>query len=103
MASYIHSNKKIGSMLELFCETDFVARNGEFQELAKDIAMQIAVLGLLFAALGLLTDGCYALVGGTAGNWLRRSRRYRGIEPYMSGALLIGLGVIAAFAGSQKK
>ena len=67
------------------------------------IAMQIAFLGLLFAALGLLTDGCYALVGGTAGNWLRRSRRYRGIEPYMSGALLIGLGVIAAFAGSQKK
>src|SRR4030042_3689137 len=41
VSSYIHSNKKIGSMLELLCETDFVARNAEFQELAKDIAMHI--------------------------------------------------------------
>ena len=38
------------------------------------VAMQIAFLGLLFTALGFITDGCYALVAGTAGNWLKRSR-----------------------------
>jgi len=40
--SYIHNNRKIGVLLELVCETDFVARNKEFQELAHDLAMQIA-------------------------------------------------------------
>lgn len=41
IASYIHMDK-IGVMLELNCETDFVARNDEFKQLAKDIAMHIA-------------------------------------------------------------
>lgn len=41
IASYIHMDK-IGVMLELNCETDFVARNEEFRQLAKDIAMHIA-------------------------------------------------------------
>nr|YP_010337889.1 elongation factor Ts [Timspurckia oligopyrenoides]UNJ17474.1 elongation factor Ts [Timspurckia oligopyrenoides] len=40
--SYIHTGGKIGIMLELNCETDFVARRQEFQSLARDIAMQIA-------------------------------------------------------------
>jgi len=40
--SYIHSNHKIGVLLELVCETDFVARNEEFQKLAHDIALHIA-------------------------------------------------------------
>lgn len=39
--SYIHTGAKIGVLLELNCETDFVARRDEFQSLAKDIAMQI--------------------------------------------------------------
>ncbi len=42
VGSYIHSNGKIGVMVELKCETDFVARNEKFQEVAKDLAMQIA-------------------------------------------------------------
>ncbi len=42
IGSYIHSNGKIGVMVELQCETDFVARNEKFQEVAKDLAMQIA-------------------------------------------------------------
>ena len=40
--SYIHSNNKIGVLLELVCETDFVARNEEFKKLAHDIALHIA-------------------------------------------------------------
>lgn len=40
--AYIHSNKKIGTLVEVVCETDFVARNQEFKDLAHDIAMQVA-------------------------------------------------------------
>lgn len=42
IASYIHSNKKIGVLIELSCETDFVAKNESFLQLAHDIAMHIA-------------------------------------------------------------
>jgi elongation factor Ts len=40
--SYIHTGNKLGILLEVNCETDFVARRPEFNELAKNIAMQIA-------------------------------------------------------------
>ncbi len=42
IGSYIHTNGKIGVLVEVNCETDFVARNADFQALVKDIAMQIA-------------------------------------------------------------
>ena len=42
VVSYIHSNNRVGALVQLFCETDFVARNAEFQELARDIAMHVA-------------------------------------------------------------
>jgi len=41
VAYYVHTNKKVGAMVELFCETDFVARNLEFEALGKDLAMQV--------------------------------------------------------------
>ncbi|MBI2062311.1 MAG: translation elongation factor Ts [Candidatus Yanofskybacteria bacterium] len=44
VASYVHATKKLGSMVEILCETDFVARNTDFQELAKEIAMHIAAM-----------------------------------------------------------
>ncbi len=44
VASYIHATKKLGSMVEVLCETDFVARNADFQELAREIAMHIAAM-----------------------------------------------------------
>ena len=40
--SYIHPGDKLGVLLEVDCETDFVARNSDFREFAKDVAMQIA-------------------------------------------------------------
>jgi elongation factor Ts len=43
IGSYIHHNQRVGVMVELNSETDFVARNEEFQRLAKDIAMHIAM------------------------------------------------------------
>ncbi|MCY4613968.1 MAG: translation elongation factor Ts [Nitrospira sp.] len=42
VSSYIHAGSKIGVLVEINCETDFVARNEEFQELVKDVALQIA-------------------------------------------------------------
>jgi len=42
--SYIHSAGRIGSLVEINCETDFVARTTEFQELAHNIAMQVAAM-----------------------------------------------------------
>ena len=42
--SYIHAGGKKGSLVQLLCETDFVARNEKFKELAHDIAMQIVVV-----------------------------------------------------------
>ena len=40
--TYVHHTKHIGALVELNCETDFVARTAEFKELAHDLAMQIA-------------------------------------------------------------
>lgn len=46
--SYIHAGGRIGVLLEINCETDFVARTSEFQELAKNIAMHIAASNPLY-------------------------------------------------------
>ncbi len=50
IASYIHTNGKIGVLLELNCETDFVARNSEFQGLAKELCMQVAAANPLYVS-----------------------------------------------------
>lgn len=42
--SYIHSNKRIGVLLELRCETDFVARTDEFKNLAHELCLQVAAM-----------------------------------------------------------
>jgi elongation factor Ts len=44
VSSYIHTGGRVGVLLEVNCETDFVARNEQFQKLVKDIGMQIAGL-----------------------------------------------------------
>ena len=42
--SYIHSGGRIGAIVEVNCETDFVARTGDFKELAHNLAMQVAAM-----------------------------------------------------------
>lgn len=44
VVSYIHGNGNVGSLVELLCETDFVARNEDFKTLARDIAMHVTAL-----------------------------------------------------------
>jgi len=65
-------------------------------------AVQIAVLGLLFALLGLVTDSLWAIAAGTAGGLLRRSRRFLRTQRYVAGTVYVGLGVATAFAGSAE-
>jgi elongation factor Ts len=51
VGSYIHSNHRIGVLLELGCETDFVAKNEEFLSLQKDICMQIAAMNAKYISV----------------------------------------------------
>jgi len=44
VATYLHHNRKMGAMLELHCESDFVARNDDFVAFANDLAMQVAAM-----------------------------------------------------------
>ena len=48
ISSYIHAGSKLGVMLELNCETDFVAQNDDFKELGKNIVMHVAALNPLY-------------------------------------------------------
>ena len=50
IASYIHNNGAVGAMVELSCESDFVAKNDEFKALAYDIAMHSAALNPKFVS-----------------------------------------------------
>lgn len=44
VGSYVHTNERLGAFVKLLCETDFVARNGEFKQLAKDLAMHVSAM-----------------------------------------------------------
>lgn len=46
--AYVHGGGKVGVLVEVLCETDFVARNPEFQELVHDLALQIAATNPLY-------------------------------------------------------
>lgn len=46
--SYVHTGSQVGALVELGCETDFVARTPEFRELAHEIAMQVAAMAPIY-------------------------------------------------------
>jgi elongation factor Ts len=48
VSSYIHAGGKLGALIEVNCETDFVARTDEFQKLVRDLAMQVVALAPLY-------------------------------------------------------
>jgi threonine/homoserine/homoserine lactone efflux protein len=64
--------------------------------------LQILALGLTFMALGLVTDSIWALAAGTAGETLRRSRRWALGQRYVSGSVFVGLGLVTALTGSHR-
>jgi threonine/homoserine/homoserine lactone efflux protein len=57
----------------------------------------------MFVGMAIITDGCYALLSGTAGNWLKSSPWYLRFQRYFAGSIYVGLGLIAAFSGGSKK
>jgi threonine/homoserine/homoserine lactone efflux protein len=67
------------------------------------VGAQVLALGVLFVALGLTTDGLYALGAGTAAQWLRAHPRFVRSERWISGTMYIGLGVAATAASANRK
>jgi threonine/homoserine/homoserine lactone efflux protein len=69
------------------------------------VPAQIALLGITFVVLALCTDGLYALLSGSAADWLRRRNenpRIRRGQRYVSGGVYIALGAATAVSGSGK-
>jgi threonine/homoserine/homoserine lactone efflux protein len=67
------------------------------------VALQLTFFGLVFVALGLVTDSLYALAAGTAGDLLRSHRLFLGARRWVSGTVFIGLGLATALSGSRQK
>jgi elongation factor Ts len=55
--AYVHGGGRIGVLVEVNCETDFVARTAEFQELAHDLALQVAAMSPLYLDASELPEG----------------------------------------------
>src|SRR5580704_473464 len=67
------------------------------------ITAQILFLGLLFICMGVTSDTLWALSAGTLAQHLKRNTRWLKVQRYVSGGMLISLGVATAFAGSNTK
>ena len=82
----------------------FLAFLPQFVDVGRgQVGAQILGLGLLFVALGLVSDGLYALGAGSAAEWLRARPGFVARERWVSGTMYIGLGVAAALSSSQRK
>jgi threonine/homoserine/homoserine lactone efflux protein len=82
----------------------FLAFLPQFVDAARgQVGAQVLVLGVLFVALGLVTDGGYALTAGTAAGWLRAHPRFLASERWVSGGMYIGLGLAAAVASGHQE
>jgi threonine/homoserine/homoserine lactone efflux protein len=67
------------------------------------VATQILSLGILFACMGTTSDCLWALFSGSVAGWLRNNQRWMRNERYVSGGILISLGVATALAGHSAK
>jgi len=67
------------------------------------VATQIASLGVLFACMGTTSDSIWAFFSSSVAGWLRSNPRWTRSERYVSGGILISLGLATAFAGHSAK
>jgi threonine/homoserine/homoserine lactone efflux protein len=67
------------------------------------VAMQILSLGVLFACLGTTSDSIWAFFSSSVAGWLRANPRWMNNERYVSGGILISLGLATAFAGHSAR
>ena len=65
------------------------------------VTVQLLALGLIFIAMGLISDSLYAITTGSAAGTLRRSRTYLRAQRYVSGTVYMALGVTTAVTGSR--
>jgi threonine/homoserine/homoserine lactone efflux protein len=68
-----------------------------------NVPAQILFLGILFSFMGVTSDCLWALFAGTVGHLLSRNPRWMHTQRYVSGDMLISLGLATAFAGSNRK
>jgi threonine/homoserine/homoserine lactone efflux protein len=81
----------------------FLAFLPQFVEPARgSIAVQMLLLGCLFVTMAIVTDGVYALLAGTAGQWLKDNRHFARVERYGVGSIYIGLGLGVALSNAGK-
>ena len=65
--------------------------------------LQMLSLGVIYVAMGLLSDGTWALLAGSAGKWLKEHVGVLRIQRYVTGSVFIGLGVAMAASGEGRK
>lgn len=82
----------------------FFAFLPQFVDVSKGgVWIQIIFLGVLFVAMGILSDGTYALLAGSFGNWLKGNPGWLRVQRYLAGTIFISLGIVAALSSSHKK
>lgn len=81
----------------------FLAFLPQFVDPSAPVAPQMLVLGTMLVGIGVLSDGTYALVAAGLGRRLRETVAARRMLDRVSGAVFIGLGVVAALAGEPRK
>ena len=80
----------------------FLAFLPQFVDVSRgSVPFQVAVFGVAFVLLGLVSDGAYALLASTGAGWLRRRPRVARTSRLVSGGMLISLGLTTALAGSR--
>ncbi|HEX6458009.1 MAG TPA: LysE family translocator, partial [Thermoleophilaceae bacterium] len=79
----------------------FLAFLPQFVDPSRSAAPQIAVLGLIWIAVGLASDGMYAVLAGTVGTAVRRRAGFARAQRVITGLVLVGLGVAAALTGRR--
>jgi threonine/homoserine/homoserine lactone efflux protein len=65
------------------------------------VTQQLLTLGCVFVLMAIVTDGLYALLASTVGQWLKSTRLFLRVERYVVGIVYIGLGVTAALADTR--
>lgn len=67
------------------------------------VGLQMLVLGLVFVALGLVSDGAWAVAAGVAAERLRARSGFLGARRWVSGGVYLGLGLVTAFSGHRAR
>lgn len=80
----------------------FLAFLPQFVDPARgSVTTQTLFLGGLLMVMGLCTDSLYAVISGSAGDWLKRQPAFASAQRYVAGIVFIGLGVTTAVSGSR--